>query len=228
MKQGFCIVICLLVMSACAKKPYYLSQNFKQKTKTHQLIAVLPVQMVFTGTPMGLVEEEDIVALEDAESKAFQMSLFNELLKSTTMNKGIKVDFQSVEKTNQILKEQDISIRDSWELSPEALADKLGVDAVIRSRVTKQRYMTDLASYGIDLGRKVLGMLTKFKSSVFLSGSDLEKTNDIKATCSLLNATDSSVLWSMDMTDETDWSKPTTEVIDNINAQFARHFPYRK
>ncbi len=229
-KQIFISLVALLLVlaSACSKKPYFVSPNFKQTTKTHQQVAVLPVKMIFTGKPMGLLEEEDIESLEEGESQAFQMSLFNQLLYSTNSGKkGMYVSIQPVEITNKKLAEKNISVRESWDMLPTELADALGVDAVIKTQVSKQRYLTDLAAYGIDIGQKVLLLLTKGKSFLTLGGKNLDKTSDMNAKCSLYNSNTGEVLWSMGLTETTEWNKPSEEAIDDMNQRFAKNFPYR-
>ena len=221
--------IFLLFLIASCSKPYYITDNFAQKTKTHQLLAVVPVEMVFTGKPIGQIEEEDVKALEEAESKAFQISLLSQLLQSNqNTNKPIRIDFQSTDKTNALLQKKGISIRDSWEKPAEELAQILGVDAVVKTRVEKTRYLSDLASYGIDLGRKIIGILSGGRSVLMTSGDDVDKTSDIKASCQLVDSKNGIVLWSMSLTDDTDWNNPSSEVIDKINRQLAKSFPYRK
>ncbi len=224
------LLLTLFVMgtTACSKQ-YFISNDFKQQTKTHQLVAIAPVEMIFTGTPLGSsVSEKDVIALEEGESKAFQTSLFNQLQFETSDNrKPIRIELQSPAKSNRMLEKKGISIRDSWEMTPEELATTLGVDAVIQTKVYKTQYLSDLASFGIDIGKKVIGVLSGGKSIFVTGGQKLEKTNDIRATCHLLNGKDGESLWSMQLEDATDWQQPTPEIIDRINRRFANNFPYR-
>jgi len=226
--NGGLIIFVLLLASACSK-PFYQSNDFNEQTAAHQTVAIIPVQMVFNGSPLGSLSGEDKTMVEEAESKAFQISLFRELLYSANGKKSLKVTLMPVEQTNNKLEKANISIRESWDMMPNELADILGVDAVIKTTVYKKRYLTDLASYGINISSKVLALLTKGRSLLALgTGNKIDKTNSITAHCSLYNEQDGQVLWSMSLQDDTDWKKPTNEVIDDINRQFAKHFPYRK
>ncbi len=221
------VAIIIMISFTSCTKDYFISPNFSSKTSDHSLVAVLPVEMIVEGQPLGQMEPDDLIAIEEAESRAFQISLFNELLQSSQSGKKpLRVDFMSVDKTNEILEAKEIGIRESWEMSPEKLAKILKVDAVVKARVTKQRYLTDLASYGIDMGRKLLGVFTKGKSIFALPG-DVDKTSDIRAICNLVNADDGVVLWSMSSQSETDWNDPDAEVIDRVNYRLAKNFPYR-
>jgi len=206
-----------------------VSKDFKKTTQNHTNIAIMPVQMIFTGSILGAALSDTAkIEVEEAESKAFQISLFRELLYSSNSGKKqIWVNLMPVEQTNKVLAEKGISIRQSWEMTADELAELLGVDAVIKTQVYKQQYLTDLASYGINIGSKVLALLTKGRSLLAISGRKLDRTSTITAHCTLHNQKDASVLWSMSLQEDTDFNSPTNEVIDNINKQFAKNFPYR-
>ncbi|MGI9544374.1 MAG: hypothetical protein ACR2MX_14030 [Cyclobacteriaceae bacterium] len=220
-------MITLVMVSACGK-PYYLSSTFQDKTKDHEVIAILPVEMIFLGVmPEGL-SENDILAIEEAESQAFQISLSNEILRSVKGGKRpLSIDFQPYSTTNQILQENGISIREIWRQSPESLASLLQVDAVVKGRIEKYRYMSDLASYGIYVATDVIAILSQGALSPYVP-LGLGKTNDILASCALHSGDDGLVLWSMSQERSADWGRPAPVVIDDINRRLARHFPYRE
>lgn len=227
MRKLFTLIIGITVFAAC--KSYYVSSSFDAKTSSHRVVAVLPVQMVFTGRQPKDITAEQIAEIEEAESRAFQISLHNEILASTRGGrKPFRVDFQSFTKTNAILEENGITIRESWDMMPEELAAKLGVDAVVRSSVEKERYMSDLASYGIEVAVEIVHILTEGAVWGILPGTGrIQKTHDIRANCQLNNGADGVVLWSDAYYASTDWSLPTEHIINGINQRFGKHFPYR-
>lgn len=216
----------LLLISGCAR--YFIAGDFNQKTLRHKSIAVLPVEMIFTGNQPKNMTSEDIQKIEEAESKAFMISMYNEILRSTKNGKKpLRVDVQSFTKTLSILEEKNISVRQTWRMSPVELSNILGVDAVVQSRVTKKRYMSGLASFGIDMGVQILDNL--------LGGglwgavpNQATRTDDIFASFSLVNGEDATALYSRAFTTEADWNTPANVIIDNITRRFARKFPYRK
>ena len=124
------IVVFAFVFTGCSKD-YYLNSDFKKISANHQTLAILPVEMILTGQMPENMNDSDIEALEEAESKAFQKSLYNQIHWSPAKSKHLKVKFQSVEKTNEILGEHEISIRRTWKMTPEELAKLLEVDAVV-------------------------------------------------------------------------------------------------
>lgn len=222
---GFAI-LCTLMLPSCSSK--FLAADFYSKTANHKKIAVLPVETVLSGNQPKKLSAAQIKSIEEAESKAFQTSLYNCLLKKSGAGKNdIKIEIQPIEKTNSLLSGAGIDIRKAWSMESEALCKTLGVDAVVKTKVEKTRYMSDLASYGISLGQDILLALTDY--SVWpLVPSGMSKTNDIKADCSLLNENDGSLLWRVAVQTETDWSRPSNQIIDELNRKFARNFPYTK
>ncbi len=223
MKKFFFLFSILLVLSSCAK-PYFQSSTFKSTTRDHQTIAILPVKMVFTGSPWMKGSEKEMAELEEAESEAFQISFMNQLLEHSS-KKALKVNLQSVATTNKILRES-MTLRESWDKDPAELAEILGVDAVVRNQIEKKQYFDDLTSYGIQLGVKAISLITKSLLPL-IGGKDLHKSGDIYIRSSLMDGADGAVLWTISQTKETDYSNASSEVIDNLNQQVAKYFPYR-
>jgi hypothetical protein len=221
------IVVIGLIFTSC-NTGVFLASDFSQKAKLHKKIAVIPVQTVLSGKQPSKLTEAQIAEIEEAEGRAFQTSLYNCLLaKCGSKKRDIKIEIQTIDKTNGILKDSNISIRDAWDKNPEKLAAILGVDAVVKTKVEKTRYMSDLASYGVSLGADVLNVLTDGAAWYLVPGG-VSKTNDINAECNLLNGSDGSLLWRIAVQTATDWTMPANQIIDNLNHRFARKFPYRK
>ena len=230
MKRSLLIsTLSVLFIVACSGPHYFLAPDFNSKTAGHKNVAIIPFEMIFTGKKPEKLTADDIKKIEEGESQAFQMSLYNNLLRySRTKNGTIMITFQPYEKTNQILKDAGLSVRDVWSTDPQKLASILGVDAVVKSRVQKNRYMSDLAAYGIDLGYSVIQAIgLEFGGALLYALVGPPKTNDIDSQCTLFNGADGSVLWKDMYKASASWNAPANEVIENLNSNFARHFPYR-
>ena len=221
------IVILLAVFTmigACARKNYTAS-NFEEKTVDHQTVAIVPAEMIFTGNQPKNVTEEDIVKMEEQESREFQYALYNSILRHANTRKYITtVNFQDVSTTLQKLEQGQIAIRDSWKMDDKALAKALGVDAVIKMRIQKQRYMSDVASYGIDAARRIISG-TGIGSKIPVP-YNAAKTNDIYASCNLVS--NNQTLWNDHYKRAADWNTPSKELIEGITDNFGRNFPYKK
>jgi len=213
----------IVLFGSCSHKNY-TSSYFEQQTVNHRIIAVLPAEMIYTGTQPKNVTSEDIAKIEETESRMFQNYLFSAILKYANSKKYYTaVGLQDISTTQKLLEDNNISIRDSWKQDDVKLARLLGVDAVVRMRIQKQRYMSDLASFGVGYGQQVLyqiGNVGKYVPYV------PNKTNDIYASCNIVS--NNQTLWNDDYRGSSNYTVSSEKVIDNITDNFGRHFPYRK
>ena len=216
--------ILLIIIAGC--KSYFVVSDFEARTANHRTVAILPFEMIFTGIKPEKLTDEDIKIIEEAESKAFMISLNNEILQSTKGGrKPLRIDIQHFDKTLSILNSNNIDIRASWKDDPAKLARILEVDAVLKARIEKRRLMSDLESYGIDLGLRIINILSDYNIWFWLP-ANMTKSKEIKSSYSLIDR-DGIVLWSIAHNIDADWRQPTNNIIDNINRKSARHFPYR-
>jgi hypothetical protein len=218
-------VLFVVLFTSCAGHKYYTSSSFDQQTARHKLIAVLPAEMVFTGTLPKNLSTEDIAMIEETESRTFQNSLYNSILRHANGRKYYtSINVQDIGTTLKLLEENKITIRDSWKQDDRQLAKVLGVDAVVRMRIQKKRYMSDLASMGVNMGRQVLYQLGAGGRFPFPYVSD--KTNDIYASCNVVS--NNQTLWNDNYQRGADYNNPSESVIDDITDNFGKHFPYKK
>jgi hypothetical protein len=218
------LLVSFTILGSCAHK-YYVAEDFEDLTMEHKVVAVLPAVMIFTGTQPKNLTEEDIAKIEESESTGFQQSLYNNILEYANNGKYVTtINFQDITTTQNLLEQNHISARDSWKMTDKELSAKLGVDAIVRMRVTKQRYMSDLASYGIGVARQVV-----FKTGI---GNKIpvpnvhNKTNDIITSCNLVS--DGQTLWNDHYTRASDYNISSQEVVEQITENFGKHFPYKK
>lgn len=212
-----------IFVTACSRKHYPVSY-FDQKTASHRLIAVLPAEMIFTGTQPKDLTPEAISKIEENESRMFQNYLFNSILKYANDRRYYTaVGVQDISTTEKLLEDNNISVRESWKQDDRKLANLLGVDAVVRMRIQKKRYMSDLASLGVDYGQQVLNQIGNVGKYVPYVPN---KTNDIYASCNIIS--DNQTLWNDDYRGSSNYNVSSERVIDNITDNFGRHFPYRK
>ena len=209
---------------SCSNK-YYTAGNFSEKTEDHKVVAILPAEVTFTGKQPKNLSPEDIAKAEETESINFQYALMNGILRHANTKKYVTtVNFQDVNTTQKILDQNNISIRDSWKKDDNELAKLLGVDAVIRMNIRKQRYMSDEASYGVGVAKSVI-YRTGIGSKVPVPNS-VGKTYDIYATCNLLS--DNQTLWNDNYKRSTDYDTQPNVIVEWITDWFGENFPYKK
>jgi hypothetical protein len=218
----------LLVLIAACSTVNYQSPQFAERAQHHQVIAVLPFEMVLAGDPPENLSPRQIAQIEEAESIAFQEAYYYRLLNQSSVHRKhpIRIDIQPVETTNRLLADAGIGVRESWGMSAKALARVLRVDAVISTSVQKTRYLSDGESLGVDLGLNFANEITEGRLAPFLPWG-LVKTHDIWANCELIDALDGALLWQTDLAQATDWQVPANEVIAGFTTELAKKFPYR-
>jgi hypothetical protein len=224
MKTNFTLLALLMLISFTSCHRYYTSSSFEEKSLKHKTIAVLPPQLVVTGTQPRNLSSYDIEQLEEKESKLFQEALYSNILRKGNSGKyALNVSVQPYSNTIAVLGKNNITIRESWSKDDKELATILGVDAVVRTSIQKERLMSDLASAGIDVGRKILETVSNKPVALPTAAT---KTNDIHATCTVIS--NGETLWNDSYKRGSDWSYSANQVIEDITNNFAKHFPYKK
>jgi hypothetical protein len=217
----------LAVIAACSTANYQ-SPQFAERARHHQIIAVLPFEMVLTGdTPEDLTAQQ-IVEIEEAESVAFQEAYYYRLLHQASVHRKhpIRIEIQPVETTNRLLAEAGIGVRESWTMSAKSVASILSVDAVISTSVRKTRYLSAGESFGVDFGLNVFNEVTEGKLASLLPWG-LVTSDEIRANCELIDALDGAVIWQIDLAQATDWRCPANQVVAGFTEELAKKFPYR-
>jgi hypothetical protein len=224
MKKLLTAVVFLLFILSCGHK-YYTATTFEQQSSMHKLVAILPAEMIYTGKQPETMTPDEIQRIEESESRSFQRSLYNNILRYANSRKYYTtVNFQDVIMTQKLLDENKIGIRDAWRKDDKELVQLLKVDAIVRMRIQKQRYMSDLASYGISVGRQIINS-TGLGSRLPLPYVQ-NKTSDIFASCDLVS--NNQTLWNDNYREASDWSRPSDVIIEGITDNFGRHFPYKR
>lgn len=224
MRLKFTLVALAAMLSFTSCHRYYTSSTFDQKSSLHNTIAILPPQVVVTGNLPKNVSVGYLEELEERESKLFQEALYNNVLKrGNTRKYALNISVQPYSNTLAALEKNGISIRESWTMDDKELSAVLGVDAVVRTSIQKERFMSDLASAGIYAGRRIAEAIINKAGTVPTTSN---KTNNIRATCTLIS--NGEALWNDSYTRASDWNSPANEIVENITDNFAKHFPYRK
>ena len=97
--------IIYFILSSCSRKNY-ASTYFEQQTAHHKLIAVLPAEMIFTGKQPKNLSTQQIDSMEEEESKSFQASLQNSILRYANSRKYyMTVSVQDISATLSLLEQ---------------------------------------------------------------------------------------------------------------------------
>jgi hypothetical protein len=214
------IFLVAILSTACNR--FYKNPEFAAKTVDHKTIAILPYQIVITGRLPKEMTPEIKEKIEAAESVGFQRNYYSQIHIVGTRRHPLSVIVQPVERTNQLLSDQGITPTSSWDKDPQELARILGVDAVIRNKAIKVRYLSDLESLGIELGTFVLSSILGMP---FFGNS---RTNEVEVTSNIIAANNGENLFSGRDEVRVNWTSPANEAIEQINRRIVRRFPYVK
>ncbi len=213
------VVLSTSIILSCSRN--HVPTVVQQKTAAHRLVAVLPAEMIYTGNKPKNATEDDLAKMEDSESRIFQQYLHDNILQNGNTGKyALTTSIQNYTHTLRLLEDNNISLQESWYKSDDELCKVLKVDAVIRMKIQKRRYMSDGASMGIDYGKQILGAV--LKKNVYAPS----KTNDIIASCSIVS--NGETIWNDNYRRAADWDTPADYVVNKITENFAWHIPYRQ
>jgi hypothetical protein len=219
MKKIFLALLVTVLFMNCNRE-FYKTGDYDRLAYEHRVVAILPAESITTGRIPDLTKE-NIEDIEEAESKAFQISLYRHVARKT--GDRIQISVQHYAETNRLLEDAGISFRDSWKASPKKLAEVLGVDAVVHSTVEKEFYLTNLESFGIELGQVILGAI--FNHGVWFPG--ISRTSDVFVSCDVIDGKEGLPIWTTHKVEPTYWNRPHREVIDQLTRAMSRRFPYR-
>lgn len=220
----------LLLLTSCNrhfKDGVFKSHDFEQKTQDHKTVAILPFKMIYTGKTDEQLSKEDVLWQSERESEAFQLSYYKSVLQSTGSDKAhrLRVNIQSINTTMALLDENNISIPDSWNASAPNLAKILGVDAVVRGTITKEKLLDNMTAAGMQAGYQILDRVARQAAGYVPRLSTTARK--VHATYTIDDAEAGALLWSVSYDRNVDWKSRSNDIIRSVNDHAAHFFPYR-
>lgn len=139
MKNISLIFFLLLVASSCQNR--FVTKSYENRKFSHQTVAVVPIESIFTGKVPDSVTREEIRAIEDLESIRFQSLVHSRLVEQSGLrNRDIAIDILSPSIVLSRLKSAGITPRQASTMNAIELANILEVQVVARGNVTMNRF----------------------------------------------------------------------------------------
>ncbi|MBS4066561.1 MAG: hypothetical protein KGZ74_18510 [Chitinophagaceae bacterium] len=210
-------LIAIILITSCARRrTMERVQGYGIRT-----IAILPIDLTVAGSKPVKISAEEYQNRIERNRKYMYNALYIDLVQFGDMRlrKYSNVEFQSIDKTRDVLKEKNISDSAAQEMDGEGLAKLLGVDAVIKTKITQNRIMSDEAALGVDV---VSGVIRSAGIGVPLP-TGAARTSDIYVSCSLLKR--GYAVWSTRFNNSTDWNYPVEVAMQDVTRGIARRFP---
>ncbi len=190
-------------------KQIFESPKLKEEISAHKTIAVLPFKSTISYKRLPKNFDADLNTQEEKKSGlSLQSGLYTYLLRKSS---DYSVSIQDPEKTNILLK-QNGSFENLDELTPDALAKILGVDAVIKCTYAYEKT-------GSEGGAIVKSLLIGF-------GTGKVATSDL--TMNIYNAKDGDLLWRFYKQMNEDVMSSPKAMMEHMMRKVGRNFPYEK
>jgi hypothetical protein len=217
MKQALLIFISVLLFSSCARR------RTMDRVQGYGIrsIAILPIDLTVAGSKPVKISAEEYQNRIERNRKYMYNALYIDLVQfgDVRLRKYSNVEFQSTDKTRDVLKEKNISDSAAQEMDGDELATLLGVDAVIKTKITQNRIMSDEAAMGVDV---ISGVIRSTGVGVPLP-TGAARTSDIYVSCALLKK--GYAVWSTRFNNSTDWNYPVEIAMQDVTRDIARRFP---
>jgi hypothetical protein len=148
MKQILLFSLLFIVLASCARRrTMERVQQYGIKT-----VAILPIDLTVAVIKPTKISPEVSRERIERNRKFMYQALYIDLVQfgDIRLRKYSNVEFQSIDRTRNLLKEKGISDSAAQEMDGAELAKMLGVDAVIKTKITQNRIMSDEAALGVD------------------------------------------------------------------------------
>lgn len=216
--------VLILVLSSCSRNRF-LTADYAKYGQTHQKIAVLPYQITMMGRKIKDVSQEEKERLILEESDLFQQDLYGEVLRRSGLDgDDIKISVQELGYTNKMLREAGISALNISEFSAGELGEILNVDAVVRTRLVKDIFLSRGESLVADVASQILSRTVNVP---FGTQRKLTRASEIDIYSKIVDTRSESAVWSIHTDCDLQWDLDTEDAVQNINNRISRNFPYR-
>ena len=201
----------MFLLSSCGPQIYKAS-NINTVASTHHTVAILPASVSITLRPnqMKKMSGENLYELAQKTGYDVQDKMYGWFLR-----KGSKfnysVSFQDINTTNSILNKAGISYEDLKNFDRGELASKLGVDAVLDSRIIMDKPMSDGAAIAMQVLIGTYGT-----------------TNHVHTTVNLYDTKSGTLLWKYDHDVNGSTGSSADQLVNALMRNVSRKLPYRQ
>jgi hypothetical protein len=216
----------IFFISACAGTQQF-APNFKEISKTHKTIAILPVKVENLLNIPRTYTEQDEETHAKLEGLAFSRALYQTLQEDLNTKAKTEITIQPLETTAKLLKNNKQLPLDNV---GAFYCKLLNVDVVLITRVAKYKLYTEFNSLGVQLTDELLEKLkadsTDLNKSLPQIPGNAERTYNIIPFYDIVDA-NNKIMWEFSNNIETKWSANEVATIKRIAEQLAKEFPYR-
>ena len=209
MKTLIVVFFFSFLLAGCAPT-IYKAQDFDSITATHKIVAILPVDVNIQLRPNELkkTSEQQLTEMERKTGMTIQDKMYSWFLKRSVKFK-YTVRFQDISRTNALLLQNNINYNELRAKTRDELARLLGVDAVICTRMTMNKPMSEGAALAI-------GILVGTWGS----------TNDVLTNITINEAQKGELVWRYDYSASGSVGSDPDRLVDVLMRNASKKFPY--
>lgn len=213
----------VLVFSSCSRNRF-LTSDYAKYAQSHERIAILPYQISMMGRVAQQMPPEEREQLILLKSELFQQDLYGEVLRRSGLDRDdVNISVQELGYTNRLLREAGINALNIGKYSAAELGELLQVDAVVRTRLIKDVFLTRGESL-------VAGIATDLLSESIplpLGTRRLTRASEIDIHSKIVDVDAGTAVWSIHTDCDLQWNVDTEDAVQSINNRISRNFPYR-
>ncbi len=201
--------------------------NLQAKPVASKRVAILPVTVLLTGRlPKGYTPERQM-AEEESQSVAIQQIVYSQYLRHSPKNKkGNAVTFIDPVQVNSRLRENGISIRDSWQKNPDSLGKIVGADLVLVVNVKSKRIMSESAAIGVDIASHVIDRLLSDKNAPSTNEPFVRaKTYTLYVSAALTSVADHTMINRYEREASANWHRSPENVLQKTGKKIVKKGP---
>lgn len=209
MKRLSVLIATILFMTACGPT-IYKAQDFDSSTANHKIVAILPADVTIQLRPneRKKTTQEQLRETERKTGEAIQDKMYSWFLKRSGKFK-YTVTFQDISRTNALLSQAGINYETINTKTKDELAKLLGVDAVISTRASMQKPMSEGAAVAVGI----------------LIGS-WGSTNNVVTSISINEASAGKLVWKYDYNASGTVGSDPESLVNALMRNASKKFPY--
>lgn len=207
---GLSAVLFLVLLCAACGPKIYLANDFRSYASKHKVVAILPASVTISQRPNQAknTSAEQLQAMQQQSSLDFQSRIYAWLLRRGQQQR-YTVEFQDVATTNSLLRKANMMNNDMRTMSPQELAQLLGVDAVLSTEVRTSKPMSEGAAV-----------------AVYMLAGGIGATNQANITVNINEGSAGKLLWKYDYVASGSMFSSPERIVDALMRNASKKFPY--
>jgi hypothetical protein len=212
MKKNLLLALIPVLLGSCFTTNTYRPTDFDNKTSNIKTIAILPFKVTTIGYPPRHISQADIDINNEKRSYSLQESLYNYLVFTNAKKKQSNIrEFQPLQKTIALLKQNNISLTNIYEKQPEEIAKILGVDAVVITNAEEYKNWNENVLY------KNLRTENAIENKTFESA---------KINCYIYSGNTGDIVWQTSCSGDGRGMINPAELMDFLTLKIGNNFPF--